>query len=559
MNDQNRSKEQLIEELVLLRQKLTEKEQFYQSELESAVDAGEKRFRSLAEGSPLGIIAADIKGRISYINPSMIAILSFPSKEQRKLINIMRFQPLIEAGVTKKIEYSIVKKTNTTIEIPYTSKWNKLAFIRLHITPLFDVQELPIGILLLCEDITERRNTEKELIESRSKLEKMVKMRTDEVLNTTNQLITEISEREEVQKRLRTSEDNIRQIVEQASDGVIVINFDGKILDINRKICNMLGYKRDEFLQLSVLTIGTNYSIDALKNMRSVLKKDGSMTLEGIYKRKDHSKLPVEVSVGLIQSANEEIILLLIRDITLRKTIERERDILISKLERQNHELEQYAYTVSHDLKSPLITIQGFVRHLLSDHNRERYDRFSTFFSHISRASDKMLHMLNELLELSRIGRVVQKAEKHSLKSLLNDTLQLIEGRRKSVGVEIEISEDLPEIYGDHSNLIAVLQNLIDNAMKYMGSQEHPVVHIWGKKNIKGTSCYIKDNGIGIDPKYQGKIFQLFDKINANSEGTGIGLALVKKIVESHKGTISVESNGIVGQGSTFCFTMPAE
>ncbi|MCP4295943.1 MAG: PAS domain S-box protein, partial [Proteobacteria bacterium] len=512
MNDQNRSKKQLIEELVLLRQELIEKEQFYQSKLESTVDAGEEIFRSFAEESPLGIIASDIKGKISFINPSMIEILGSPSNEQRKLINIMRFQPLIEAGVTKQIGHSIVRKMKTTIEIPYASKCNKLIFLRLHITPLFDIQELPIGILILCEDITERRNTEKALIQSRANLEKMIKMRTDEVLNTTNKLITEISEREEVQKRLRTSEDNFRRIVEQASDGVIVINFDGKILDINLKICNMLGYKRDEFLQLSVLTIGTNYSIDALKNIRSVLKKNGSMTLESIYKRKDHSKLPVEVSVGLIQSASEEIILLLIRDITLRKTIERERDILISKLERQNHELEQYAYTVSHDLKSPLITIQGFVKHLLNDHKRQRYDRFSTFFEHINGASDKMLHMLNELLELSRIGSIVQKSEKHSLKSLLDDTLQLIEGRRKSMGVEVEISEDLPDIYGDHSNLIAVLQNLIDNAMKYMGPQEHPVVRIWGKKNVKGTACYIEDNGIGINPKYQGRIFQLFEK-----------------------------------------------
>ena len=175
----------------------------------------------------------------------------------------------------------------------------------------------------------------------------------------------------------------------------------------------------------------------------------------------------------------------------------------------------------------------------------------------ISNAADKMDQLLKEVLELSRIGRLVNPPVRVSLEELAREALKLASGQVKEKGVQVAISPDLPTVFGDRLRLREVLQNLIDNAVKYMGDQSRPRIEIGSYRDGNETVCYVRDNGIGIDPRYHEKVFGLFNQLDQAVEGSGIGLALVKRIVEVHGGRIWVESEG-PGHGSTFCFTSAA-
>ncbi len=228
---------------------------------------------------------------------------------------------------------------------------------------------------------------------------------------------------------------------------------------------------------------------------------------------------------------------------------------MIGELEDKNAELERFTYTVSHDLKAPLITVKVFVGMLEQDIAAGSSERIKNDMTRITEATDKMQRLLDELLELSRIGRVVNPPVEVSLGELAREAVELIAGEITEFGVEVEISPDLPVVHGDRPRLLEVILNLVDNAVKFMGGQPDPRIEIGVRQEGREKVFYVRDNGIGIDPRYHEKVFDLFDQLDQKIKGTGIGLALVKRIVETHEGRIWIESGG-PGQGSTFCFTI---
>jgi signal transduction histidine kinase len=233
-----------------------------------------------------------------------------------------------------------------------------------------------------------------------------------------------------------------------------------------------------------------------------------------------------------------------------------ERQKLIAQLESNNAELERFTYTVSHDLRNPLVTIKGFLGMLDKDIHDNRQDRIQSDFQRIARATDKMDALLTDLLELSRIGRFVNPPMDFDTVRLIHDALDNLDARLRSKNITMQIAPAFPDLYGDRTRLREVFENLIDNAVKYSGTQSSPLIEI-GTRQVKNEAIiFIKDNGIGIEERYQTRVFALFEKLNPNIEGTGIGLALVKRIVEVHGGRVWVESEGL-GKGSTFCFTIP--
>ena len=236
--------------------------------------------------------------------------------------------------------------------------------------------------------------------------------------------------------------------------------------------------------------------------------------------------------------------------------MELERENLIGELEQKNAELERFTYTASHDLKSPLITIRGFLGFVREDAKAGDMVRLEKDIRRINDATEKMQRLLGDLLELSRVGRLNNTPELISTNILVAEVVELLHGRISAGKITIQISENLPSIYGDRPRVFEVFQNLIDNAAKFMEGQLNPRIEIGvqGELNNKPV-FFVRDNGIGISPQFKDRIFGLFDKLNAQSEGTGIGLALVKRIVEFHGGRIWVESE--VGQGATFYFTLP--
>ncbi|MGR3173391.1 MAG: sensor histidine kinase [Candidatus Scalindua sp.] len=236
--------------------------------------------------------------------------------------------------------------------------------------------------------------------------------------------------------------------------------------------------------------------------------------------------------------------------------LKRQVDARTAELEAKNAELERYAYTVSHDLKSPLITIKGFLGLLERDAIKGDTERVKKDISRIHSAAEKMNQLLDDLLELSRIGQIIGTREEVPFEYLANESLNLVRGQIKELGVQVEIAPDLPVIHVDRRRLVEVLQNLIDNAAKHMGKQPEPHIEIGTRQDNEETVYYVRDNGVGIEPCYHENVFGLFNKLDNESEGTGIGLAIVRRIVEVHGGRIWVESKG-KEKGSTFCFTIP--
>lgn len=237
---------------------------------------------------------------------------------------------------------------------------------------------------------------------------------------------------------------------------------------------------------------------------------------------------------------------------------QQERERLIEELETKNAELERFTYTVSHDLKSPLITIRGFLGFLQEDAANGDTQRLKNDIDHITVATDKMQSLLKDLLELSRVGRLINPPEEILFEEIVNETVTMVSGRLKDKKVNIEINADRHKLYGDRQRLCEVFVNLLDNAIKYLHAQSAPKITV-GIRSVGDEGVYyVQDNGIGVAPKYQKRIFGLFEKLDPTVEGTGVGLSIVKRIIETHGGRIWVESEG-VGCGSTFCFSLPAK
>jgi PAS domain S-box-containing protein len=243
-----------------------------------------------------------------------------------------------------------------------------------------------------------------------------------------------------------------------------------------------------------------------------------------------------------------------VQDVSERKRVEVEREALIRELEAKNAELERFTYTASHDLKSPLVTVRGFLSYLERDAVTGNHERLRSDIQRIRDATAKMQRLLDELLELSRVGRVVSAPKSISLGALAREGVELIAGRLEQGGVKVSVAPDLPEVWGDRVRLLQVMQNLLDNAVKFMGDQSRPTIEIGYRP--EGSVVYVRDNGVGVEGRYQDRIFGLFDKLDPDSSGSGVGLALVRRIVELHGGRAWVESEGR-GQGATFCFTLP--
>ncbi len=244
-------------------------------------------------------------------------------------------------------------------------------------------------------------------------------------------------------------------------------------------------------------------------------------------------------------------------EIAQRTQVKAYQEELIEELERKNAELERFTYTVSHDLKSPLVTVQGFIGYLETDLSEKNWSNVQEDLKHIKHATAKMYMLLQDLLELSRLGRLVNPPEATPFGEMVGEALANVSGEITERKIVVTVAPDMPVVHVDRQRLVEVLQNLIDNAVKFMGDQPEPHIDIGWRKYLVEYHFFIRDNGIGLDVRYHEKVFGLFERIYPEVEGTGVGLALVKRIVELHNGRVWIESAGL-GQGAAFWFSLPA-
>lgn len=374
--------------------------------------------------------------------------------------------------------------------------------------------------------------------------------------------VVDITDRKRYEEALRQAEEKYRSIVENAVFGIFQSSPDGQYISVNTAMAHLHGYNTPDEMLRSVTDIGSQIYVDASDRERfaQTLQAEGVVFgFEARNRRKDGTIIWISCNARSVKDELGRVLYYegTVEDITDRKYASVERERLLGELSAKNAELERFVYTVSHDLKSPLVTIVGFLGFLEEDFKAGDGNAFNRDLDRIYRATFKMQDLLRDLLDLSRIGRMMNEPTDVSFDTLVTEAVELTQGRLHERGVQVNIEPGMPRVFGDAKRLLELVQNLIDNAAKYMGPQTEPRIEIGSKGFENGMPVfYIRDNGIGVSPEHHDRIFGLFNKLDPNVEGTGVGLALVKRIVEFHGGRIWVESE--IGKGSTFFFTLPS-
>lgn len=362
-------------------------------------------------------------------------------------------------------------------------------------------------------------------------------------------LLGAVIKRQKADEEIKASEEKFQTIFNKSLVPMVIGKVsDRLIFEVNTAFTALSGFTREEAINHSSSELNLWASMAERIQHRELLKQHGYLREFKTHLRKKSGEIAaVLLSVSYIIVDSEESFLYSIYEITqLEKAL--------NELQEKNEELERFTYTVSHDLKAPLITIGGFAGLLEKDISSNNEERVKQSVARILEAVNKMQRLLNELLELSRIGRILNEPQEVKFEDIAREAISLTQGRITRTNLRVKIEAGLPVVKVDKVRMIQVIQNLIDNASKFMGKQSDPEIIIGAKHENEQWIFFVRDNGIGIEASYHERIFGLFNKLDPNTEGTGVGLALVRRIIEFHGGKIWVESE--LGKGATFYFTL---
>ncbi len=421
------------------------------------------------------------------------------------------------------------------------------------------------GLDRIVTDVTELKMLANELQEYRDHLDEMVDERTTELSRANEVLRIGDAERRKVLEALGKNEEKFRTIFENVTDVICYLDNRGKILDVNSRITDVLGYRPEEVIGKYFAAIGVFGLRDLpglVKLFRdAVLSGEPASPFELKLKNKSGATVFVEVDTKFIKDDGEvKGIVNIIRDITKHKRAEQSLRILneelktaIRKLTVANRELADFAHVAAHDLKAPLRGIGSLADMMsaeygdrLDEHGRELLDTL------LGRAR-RMYSLVDSVLQYSQFGRVAEKKQKVDLNKLLQEVITAI---APPENIAISVGSRLPSLMCDKTRMTQIFQNLVDNAVKYM-DKPRGQIRIDCAEEDGFWKFSVADNGRGIREKHFEKIFQMFQTLASRDEieGTGIGLAIVKKLVETSGGSLWVESQ--VDEGSTFFFTLP--
>lgn len=357
-----------------------------------------------------------------------------------------------------------------------------------------------------------------------------------------------------------------RELIEVSLDPLVTISSDGKITDVNHATELVTGYPRDKLIGSRF----SGYFTDPQKARHAylqVLREGHILDYPLEITHRDGKLTPVLYNASVYRDAKGGVagVFAAARETTKRKKAEdalrkneKKLETLLAELAAKSEELDSFVYRVSHDLKSPIVTIDGFVGALKEDFGDVLSEEGKKYLRYISDAARKMELLINDLLALSRIERLPRKKTEFPFTRLVDDVVKALQPQIKARGIVVNVQEDLPVICGERRRLARAVDNLLTNAIKYIGKDNpSPRIDVGVEEQDGQKVFFVRDNGIGIEEKDFDKIFQVFQRLPSAKrvgEGTGVGLTIVKRIVEHHGGRIWLVSEP--GNGSTFYFTL---
>jgi PAS domain S-box-containing protein len=483
----------------------------------------EGRYRGLLEAAPDGMVVVNQRGEIVLLNAQAEKHFGYRRDELigQKVTNIIPegFAERLIADGTRTAAEALAQQIGTGIELNGRRK---------------DGSEFPIEIMLSPLDSAEG------------------------ILVTA--AIRDITVRKDAEKHLAQMEGRYRGLLEAAPDGMVVVNQRGEIVLLNAQSEKQFGYLRNELIGRKVKSIipegfAERLIADGTRTAAEALAQHIGTGIELNGLRKDGSEFPIEIMLSPLESAEGILVTAAIRDVTTRKEAEANLVQNVKELNRSNEELEQFAYVASHDLQEPLRMVASYTQILSRRYKGKLDSDADEFIAFAVDGANRMQRLIQDLLTFSRVGKKGQDLLDISSDDALQQAILNLRGAIEDSGALVTHGP-MPEVRANEIQLTQLFQNLVGNAIKYQGPGI-PHIHISAAKNGAPRWAFsVKDDGLGIDPQFFERIFGMFQRLHKRDEfaGTGMGLAICKKIVERHGGTISVDSTP--GKGSTFHFTL---
>ena len=382
-------------------------------------------------------------------------------------------------------------------------------------------------------------------------------------VNTVQQLADlawETVERKRAEDMLRDNENRYRTLVDSSNDAIFFYLPGDGFVEVNEVACKRLGYTKEEFRTMHPQDVNTPEFASRVQNRIDTLMKEGELLHEGAHVARNGKIFPVEVSSKVVDFDGKKAILAFARDITERKKAEQElheyREHLEKLVKERTSELEAFTYSVSHDLRAPLRAIDGFSKFIENDYSSQLDEEGKRYIEVIRQNTIKMDRLITDLLKLSRLSRENLNFVRLNMKALARSMYQEVATISEKDQFDILI-EDIPDANGDATTIKQVWINLIGNALKYSSKSGVKKIEIGYREDKSENVYYVKDYGIGFDPQYKRKLFNVFQRLHKETDykGSGIGLAIVKMIIGKHKGTVWAESEP--DKGATFYFSLP--